>query len=162
MIGNTGFVDELGLKIGCKVMLITNVKVQDGLSNGQLGEFKGVVKGPTGEVKMLMVRFALENAGRQWRAENPGITAKYPGCTGIKKILHNYSLTDKSAKNIQLHQFPIMLAHAVTAHKIQGQGIQKPLKVALDVKLTWEAAQAYVMISRVQELNQLFSDLHEK
>ena len=39
---------------------------------------------------------------------------------------------------------------------VSQQKIPKPLKVALDVKSTFEEAQGYVMFSRVQELNQLY------
>ena len=47
------------------------------------------------------------------------------------------------------------LAWAITAHKIQGQTIAKPLKLVVDLSKVFEAAQAYVMLSRVQELEQL-------
>ena len=55
-----------------------------------------------------------------------------------------------------LVQFPVKLAHAITAHKIQGQTIPKPLKVAFDIDSIFEEAQGYVMLSRVQELNQVY------
>ena len=48
------------------------------------------------------------------------------------------------------------LAHAITAHKIQGQTIPKPLKVAYDIDSIFEEAQGYVMLSRVQEMMQVF------
>ena len=47
------------------------------------------------------------------------------------------------------------LAWAITAHKIQGQTIAKPRKLVVDLRRVFEAAQAYVMLSRVQELDQL-------
>ena len=56
----------------------------------------------------------------------------------------------------KLIQFPLVLAWAVTAHKFQGQTVKKPQKVAVDVRSVFEAAQAYVMFSRVQELDQLY------
>ena len=71
----------------------------------------------------------------------------------------SYSLRKKggvAGANVSLNQFPVKLAHAITAHKIQGQTIPKPLKVAFDLKSVFEEAQGYVMLSRVQELNQVF------
>jgi hypothetical protein len=59
-------------------------------------------------------------------------------------------------KCFTLVQFPIKLAHAITAYKIQGQTIPKPLKVAFDIDSIFEEAQGYVMLSRVQELKQIF------
>ena len=53
-------------------------------------------------------------------------------------------------------QFPVKLAHAITAHKIQGQTIPKPLKVAFNIDSIFEQAQGYVMLSRVQELKQVY------
>ena len=45
-------------------------------------------------------------------------------------------------------QFPLKLAHAITAHKIQGQTIPKPLKVALDIASIFDDAHAHVMLIR--------------
>ena len=53
-------------------------------------------------------------------------------------------------------QFPVKLAFAITAHKIQGQTIQKPTKVVLDLNSVFEDAQAHVMLSRVQCLEQVY------
>ena len=53
-------------------------------------------------------------------------------------------------------QFPIKLAFAVTAHKIQGATVPKPLKVIIDVTDIFQAAMLYVMLSRVCALGQIF------
>ena len=53
-------------------------------------------------------------------------------------------------------QFPVRLAHAITAHKIQGNTIVYPSTVLLDLTSVFEAAQAYVMLSRVQCIEQIF------
>ena len=58
--------------------------------------------------------------------------------------------------NFTATQFPLRLAFAATAHKVQGQTVKKPNHLVLNLKTVREAAQAYVMLSRVQELNQLF------
>ena len=50
----------------------------------------------------------------------------------------------------------MVLAWAVTAHKIQGQSVKKPQKVVIDLRSVFDAAQAYVMLSRVQEIEQLY------
>ena len=64
--------------------------------------------------------------------------------------------TSSASKKAILIQFPLKLAQAITAHKIQGQTIPKPLKVALDIKSVFDDGQAHVMLSRVQEINQLY------
>ena len=53
-------------------------------------------------------------------------------------------------------QFPLKLAFACTAHKMQGTTITKPEPLIIDLKSVKEPAQAYVMMSRVQSLQQLF------
>ena len=48
------------------------------------------------------------------------------------------------------------LAHAITAHKIQGQTIPWPITVVLGLNSVFDDAQALVMLSRVQQLLQVF------
>ena len=52
-------------------------------------------------------------------------------------------------------QFPLKLAFACTAHKIQGSTIAYPKKVVIDLSSIREPAQGYVMASRVQREEQL-------
>ena len=44
----------------------------------------------------------------------------------------------------------------VCAHKVQGSSIQYPTKVAVDVDSAFSAGQTYVMLSRVQCLEQIY------
>ena len=86
-------------------------------------------------------------------------TKKYPGTVVIEKASINYSLRKKGGEissSATLVQYPIKVAHAITAHKVQGQTIPKPLTVAFDLIHIFEEAQGYVMLSRVQELSQIF------
>ena len=53
-------------------------------------------------------------------------------------------------------QFPIKLAFACTAHKIQGATIPKPMKLVIYVMDIWMAAVTYVMLSRICALWQLY------
>ena len=53
-------------------------------------------------------------------------------------------------------QFPLRLAFACTAHKIQGATIPKPQKAIINVSDTFAAAMVYVMLSRVCKLEQIF------
>ena len=62
----------------------------------------------------------------------------------------------KDGSTATVIQFPIRLAHGVTAHKFQGQTITAPKTVSLDLKSVFDPAQAYVMLSRVQSLEQVF------
>ena len=84
---------------------------------------------------------------------------KFPDTVTIEKVSVNYSIRKNGGvvgSTATLVQFPIKLAYAITAHKIQGQTIPKPMKVAFETRLIFEEAQGYVMFSRVQEQNQVF------
>ena len=62
------------------------------------------------------------------------------------------SIVSSTAK---LVQFPLIPAFAVTCHRFQGQTILNPSKVVIDLRKVFQAAQSYVMLSRVQSLEQL-------
>ena len=154
-VGKTNFVDELVLKKGCPVILLSNIDVADCLSNGQLGTLVDTVKGANGVVKWLMIKFKNVNVGKEWRQRHPGLAEIYPGCTGVERLSWDYNLKEEGPRHINIYQFPIKLAFAVTAHKIQGQSILKPAKVAVDLAGTKSSSQAYVMLSRVEDIEQI-------
>ena len=84
-----------------------------------------------------------------------GLAARWPGATGVEKHSKDYSMKKEAQQSFNVLQFPIKLAYAVTAHKIQGQSIPKPLKVAIDMGGTFCPSQAYVMLSRVEDIEQI-------
>ena len=156
-VHTTGFMDELRLKVGAKVMMIKNVNTSDCLTNGQTGMLMNVVRDTRGEVQYLIVQFDREAAGKQARAADPQLTERYPGGTKVERYLNTYSLSKKpgAGATATLIQFPIRLAHATTAHKTQGQTIHKPKTSSLDLSSVFEDAQAYVMLGRNQALSQV-------
>ena len=154
----TPFQKELKVKLNAKVMLTYNVDTSDGLTNGARGELVGIVKDKKGNISKLVVKFEKESIGRERRRINPEICKKYPGGTHIEKVNFPFSIS-KSKKSIvntaMVIQFPLKLAFASTAHKIQGATIPKPQKVILNVTDTFTAAMVYVMLSRVCSLSQI-------
>ena len=136
-----------------------NVCTTDGLTNGQLGVLIDVLKNSNGEVEKLIVKFNKPNVGSATRGQNPTMAKRYPDCVVIGRVKLEYSLRKKGGvegAKAAVIQFPIRLAHAITAHKVQGNSIPRPLKVAMDLNSVFEAAQAYVMLSRVQSLDQVY------
>ena len=166
-MGSTAFLQQLKVKIGAKVMLIHNIAVLDCLSNGTRGELVDVIKDSKGNPHRLMIRFDEECQGAERRQNYPGLSKKYPGCTPIDKVLYQYSLSRKNARETntaQVFQFPIVVCFAATTHKFQGGTILKPNKCVLDLRTVFDDAMAYVMLSRVQNVSQLLilEDLPEK
>ena len=118
--------DNLRLKIGCKVILIHNIDTSDGLTNGQLGKLIEILRADDGTILKLIVQFKNENIGKKNRANNQKLALKYPKSVIIEKVSFSYNLSRKSTTGSTkptLIQFPIKVAQAITAHKIQGQSI---------------------------------------
>ena len=142
-------------------MLTHNLDTCDSLTNGTFGEIIGIELNKMNQVKRLIICFDNENSGKERRKNYMQLQKKYYPklATPIDKIEFHYSLSKKqasSASNAIAIQFPVRLAFAVTAHKIQGATIKKPNSLVIDLRSVMEAAQAYVMLSRIQAISQLF------
>ena len=113
-IVNTPFMAKLELKIGCEVMLVHNINVLDGLTNGCRGVLVGVEM--AGEaVSRLIIQFHNPDHGRLQREKNP--CHSHPQATYIDPILWQYILGGATASVLQ---FPVKAAEAITSHKIQA------------------------------------------
>ena len=140
-------------------MLIHNVNTADKLTNGQLGILVDVIKTKSGEAEKLVIKLHNKGAGKENRQKHPGLTARYPDCVFIERVANQYALRKKSGhvgSSALVIQFPVKPAHAITAHKIQGQTVRSPSKVVIDLNSVFEDAQAHVMLSRVQCLEQVY------
>ena len=87
------------------------------------------------------------------------MSARYPDCVFIERVSNQYTLRKKGGvvgTTATVIQFPVKLAFAITSHKIQGQTVPSPMTVALDTESIFEDAQAHVMLSRVQQMDQVF------
>ena len=159
----TGFQQKLEIKEHAKVMLIHNLDTSDSLTNGQRGVVVKLIPSPSGQDKIdkLAVKFNNTNVGKKWRRENPQLAAKYPNCVLIERCLYTYSLRQKKGvegSTATLYQFPLWLANCMTGHKVQGQTVPVPQKVVVNLNDIHNgcSALAYVMLSRVQRLDQIY------
>ena len=158
-VGETGFRNEIILKPGARIILIHNLDTVDSLTNGQLGTFIDAIKNKEGKVELLILKLDKLGAGRNNREQNPQLNKKYPECVFIKRVSIQYCITKRfveASSKATLIQFPIRLAYAITAHKVQGSSIPYPTTVAMDINSCFTAGQAYVMMSRVQCIDQIF------
>ena len=158
-VGTTAFVQTLQVKLGCRVMMIDNIDVTDCLCNGSLGTVKALLRDKSGQVQILMVKFDIEDSGREMRRNHPQLSKSFPGCTPVRKKIIKYSTSAKSkgarANAATVQQFPLIFSFASTTHKIQGQTIVAPRKAAVDLRTVFGSNQAYVMLGRVQRQDQL-------
>ena len=143
-------------------MLTYNVDTLDSLANGALGEVIGFETSSNKTVKSILVQFENVKVGQQKRKQNSrSLQEKFPNIpvTPIAKIECRFHLSKNptSQNDFMLAtQFPLKVAFASTAHKIQGSTIKAPKQLIADLKSVREAAQGYVILSRVQKLDQLF------
>lgn len=83
---------------------------------------------------------------------HPMYTTKYTGGNVIRKMEREYTIAKKTkSRDAKLIKYPVILAFAVT-----GQAIERPLNGVIDLRSVFEGAQAYVMMSRIKELEQLY------
>ena len=158
-IASTSLINELQLKIGAKLMIIHNIDTSDCLTNGQLGILVDVIKSKAGDVDKLVLQLNNKHAGKDSRRKHHGLASKYPECVMIEPVSIQYTLRKRGgdvSSTATAIQFPVKLAYAITSHKIQGQTIPAPTKVVLDIDTIFEDAQAHVMLSRVQQLSQVY------
>ena len=118
---------NIALKLGARVMLLTNMDFNKGLINGSCGIIT--------EFNESTITVKFDN----------GIT--YP----VPKHTFEYYYHDKLAA--ERLQFPIRLAYGITIHKSQGMTLDK---LVVDCSRIFEKGQAYVAISRVKTLEGLF------
>ena len=158
-VADTGFPNELSLKLGAKVMLMHNIDVGDRLVNGQIGALVDYVWTKAGRVDKLVIKLKDPQAGADHRSKFPMLEQQYPDCVFIGRCNHQYHLSRKSGEvgtAASVIMFPVVVAFCLTCHKIQGQSIIHPATVAMDLDSCWGGGMAYVMLSRIQRISQLF------
>ena len=136
-LGNLQY--RLYLKLGCKVSLIENISVKNGLVNGSEGVLKDIIFKNRVPV-ILLIKF--ECYSEDFIIDSEKIV---PIFLSDREHEHYF---DK-----QRTQFPIRLSYASTIHKSQGSTIKK---VVLDAgKNEFSPGLLYVGLSRVRDVDDL-------
>ena len=124
-IAKTEFLEVLKVKVGARCMLIINLDIMDELVNGSTGTIIGIEKATDGQVQFIIVQFDDPSCGQKQRDKYPTLRDKYQKKNGtpIGKMDHEFFLSSRrgwshSTKG-KLQQFPLRLAYAQTAHKMQ-------------------------------------------
>jgi exonuclease III len=144
---------DLHLALDARVMLIQNIDVADGLVNGSRGTITKIAPNhpQTNRPQFVCVSFDDPNTGKQTRKKQ---TSQHGN--GIPKnavIIKQTPMPEQPRDaNYIRHQFPLMLAWACTAHKVQGMTTSS---AAVSLQKTFKAGQAYVALSRVTSLQGL-------
>lgn len=126
---STGFLAELVLWRGARVMVTSNISVTRGLVNGAIGRVREIYL----DAREIMVE--LES--------RPGIMERVTPET-----------RESARSGYARNQFPLRLAYALTIHKAQGLTLPR---VVFDLAGIFCSGQAYVAMSRVKRLEDLFT-----
>ncbi|KAK3101585.1 hypothetical protein FSP39_004665 [Pinctada imbricata] len=124
-----------------RVMLTRNIDVQDGLVNGIMGTVHQIKKTnyaekSKSEISAVVVRFDNKRVGR-----SAGKLSEKGNLVTIERIEEELRKSGTTR-----FQFPLKLAWACTAHKVQGMTLDR---VVVDLKKVFSPGQAYVALSRV-------------
>ena len=156
-IGETPFKNILRIKKNAIVMLIYNVNTADKLTNGQRGIITDVIFNDANTVSCLIIKFDDPTVGKLQREKNK-MYCKYKGVP-LFRTNYTYAI-GKSIRNhsamASVLQFPLTLAWAMTAHKMQGQTVYHPQILLADLQSMFGTNMAYVVCSRVQFFEQLY------
>ena len=146
-----GLESELRVGIGCRVMLVSNIDVSDGLSNGATGTVSHIVV-LADTVITILVEF-----------DNPkvGVKAKrlshyrenHPNAVPVNRHEIAFGIGRRKCINATRRQFPLKLCWASTIHKVQGLTTDS---IVVSFQGRFFAGQAYVALSRVKSLKGLY------
>lgn len=129
--------ETITIKVGSQVMLKSNLDVNQGLVNGSRGVVTNIYPG-------------LE----------PSVQVKFINGKSMRLTRQVYDVEDKKASASRL-QLPVILAWALTVHKVQGTTLDFAI-CDLGTSIFTDG-QAYVALSRVRNFKGLFiSDLYEE
>ena len=125
VVDTTQFHDILEVKVGVKCMLVFNINLLDGLVNGSTGILVRIEYNKHGNVECLVIKFDDDDSGEEQRKTYPQISRKYESQRGtpIFRFELEYPIKARAgwshAANAKIVQFPVKLAYASTAHKMQ-------------------------------------------
>ncbi|KAE8293779.1 ATP-dependent DNA helicase PIF1 [Larimichthys crocea] len=140
---------------GVRIMILRNLDVEDGLVNGTFGTIANIITGQQdGQTTVTMIGLQLDNptAGQRFRKK---IQGQSDNLVYIERTEENMS-----RKGAVRRQFPMKLAFACTAHKVQGMTMESAV---VSLKCVFEPGMAYVALSRTTSLQGLhITDFDEK
>ncbi|KAK6165196.1 hypothetical protein SNE40_023581 [Patella caerulea] len=147
--------NELVIGIDARVMLIKNLNVSDGLTNGCFGKVTYITM-DNDKPEIIYVKFDDERVGTILRRENKRSNDNIPeGSTPIEIQEEKVNYRGDIRR-----QFPLKLSYSTTVHKVQGLSLSSAV---VSLKKIFSPGQAYVALSRVTSLEGLIiRDFDEK
>ncbi|KAK9517538.1 hypothetical protein VZT92_022901 [Zoarces viviparus] len=132
---------------GVRVMMIRNLDVEDGIVNGTFGTIANIVTAEqNGRTTVKLIGLQLDNptAGQRFRKKIKGATDNL--------VYIEWNEENMKKRGVVRRQFPMKLAFACTAHKVQGMTMQSAV---VCLKRVFEPGMSYVALSRTTSLQGL-------
>ena len=120
---NAGLDYNIELKVGARVMLTTNVDVEDRLINWQIGTVVKIkMNRVSSKPEVIYFKFDDQNAGQVRIRKSGDRYAIANGAIPVTGVLERLKVKEnrQSSPEIQRTQFPLTLSWACTVHKVQG------------------------------------------
>ena len=147
---------ELKIKIGARVMIITNIDVSDGLTNGVMGTIVNILKDEEEvNVKVILVKFDNSDVGQSGRSQSLYKNINNRNAVPIVPFQASFQINSSNSCNASRLQFPLELSWAVTIHKCQWLTLDQIIVDMSPNKGKYYPGQAYVGFSRVKTLDGL-------
>lgn len=138
--------EKLHLKIGAQVMLTVNLDTESGLVNGNRGVVIDYNSNVGITVKFLNGNCLITPYSYEYEHSIDSIDNDDPSDTTNNN--------NKSKIKYNIEQYPLILAYALSIHKVQGCTLDYAI---IDIGYSvFESSMSYVALSRVRNLNGLF------
>ena len=133
----------LTVKVNAKVMIATNIDVNDGLTNGAMGTVTNVVIDErTGKMISILVAFDSKHVGQEAICTSV-YKSKNQIALPIYKTQATFPIHKKTSCQATRSQFPLTLAWAVTIHKCQGLTLPEIVIDKTPAKGRFKPGEAY-------------------
>jgi hypothetical protein len=142
-----------------RVMLIKNLDVRDGLSNGVTGTIVKIVPGrmPLGQPEAVWIIFDEARVGGNTRHKVPNPPDVPPNSI---KLQSQQEFFEFQGNKVTRYQYPLRLAWACTIHKTQGMTVPA---AAVSLSRIFASGMGYVALSRVSTIQGLYiQDFEDK
>lgn len=136
-----GLRNLLMVSVGARVMLMRNIKTENGLVNGAIGTIVNIIfSSENNKPSCIYVKFDDPKIGRVMMKQESSLHSP----VAIEPYEHKFVYR---GRHVVRSQFPLMLSWACTIHKVQGISLNSAV---IDLGSTvFEFGMAYVALSRV-------------
>jgi len=141
----------LEVKVGCSVMLKSNLWTDAGLVNGAKGIIEHIISpDANSNVVVILVHFPSYTGDASFPRDDGVLTDK------LIPIVRKTAEFQQHGKNLKRNQFPLTVSHGITAHSSQGMTVYPPRLAYIALpKLETSRGLSFVMTSRTKKLDQM-------